>query len=287
MEAISLKTLLEAGVHFGHQVSRWNPKMRGFLFGDRGGIHIIDLEQTLPMLHKAYGFIVEQVAHGGSVLFVGTKPQAAEVVEEEAKRCEMYYVNKRWLGGMLTNFRTIKQSIGRLKDYYTRKENGELAKLRKKEQLTMEREAMKVEHSLGGISTMESLPAVVIVVDPNRERIAQREAARLHIPVVGLVDSNCDPDGVDFVIPGNDDAMRSIRLVVQHLADACVEGMSKRREVIQKELAAKPGEGKEADGGARVEERKIGGRGRAYVGREEGKGKPKGKSDVKVAETLN
>ncbi len=283
-QQITLKSLLESGVHFGHQVSRWNPKMRTFLFGDRGGIHIIDLEQTLPLLHKAYGFIVDRVSHGGHVIFVGTKPQAQEVIEEEAKRCEMFYVNHRWLGGMLTNFRTIKQSIERLKSYYERKEKGELAKLRKKEQITLERENEKIERSLGGISRMESLPAVIVVVDPNREHIAKSEANRLHIPVVGLVDSNCDPDGIDFVIPGNDDAMRSIKLVVQHLANACLEGLARRREVIQKELAGKIGEGKEKDG-ARVEERKIGGRGRAYVGKEEGAGGKGKRGDVKPVQT--
>ncbi|MBI2343127.1 MAG: 30S ribosomal protein S2 [Deltaproteobacteria bacterium] len=287
MAEVTLQSLLEAGVHFGHQVSRWNPKMKPYLFTARNGIHIIDLEKTLPMLHRAYHFVLDQVAHGGMVLFVGTKPQAQPVIEEEAKRCEMHYVNHRWLGGMLTNFRTIKQSIDRLTSYYDRKEQGELANLRKKEQLLMAREAAKMERSLGGIRTMEQLPAVVITVDPNRERIVLREANRLRIPVVALADSNCDPEGIDFLLPGNDDAMRSIRLVIQHLADGCLAGLAKRREVIEREMAAKT----EADQKKRpikaAEERKIGGRGRAYVSKDRNDptdkpGRREGKSSTAV-----
>jgi small subunit ribosomal protein S2 len=266
MAEVTLKSLLEAGVHFGHQVSRWNPKMRPYLFSARNGIHIINLEQTLPLLQKAFHFVVDRVAHGGMVLFVGTKPQAQVVIQEETARCEMFFVRHRWLGGMLTNFRTIKQSIDKLRSYYERKEKGELAKLHKKEQLQLERGAIKMERSLGGISAMEKLPSVVVVVDPNREHIALREAQRLGIPVVALTDSNCNPDGVDFVIPGNDDAMRSIRLIISHLADACLEGMAKRREVIEKEMAEKGSEEKKPQ--KRAEERKVGGRGRAYVSKD-------------------
>lgn len=278
MSDISLKSLLEAGVHFGHQVSRWNPKMKPYLFMARNGIHIIDLEQTIPLLHKAYQFVLDQVARGGSVLFVGTKPQAQEVVVQEAQRAGMFYVTHRWLGGMLTNFKTIKQSINKLKDYYARKESGELARLVKREQLQLERQAEKMECSLGGIRDLDGLPTVVIVVDPNRECIALREAKRLGIQVVALADSNCNPDEIDFLIPGNDDAMRSIQLVVTFLADACVLGMERRQVVIQKQREAKEDPSK--IGMPRQEERKVGGRGRAYVaerpvprgGRRKGKG---------------
>lgn len=277
MSDISLKSLLEAGVHFGHQVSRWNPKMKPYLYMARNGIHIIDLEQTIPLLHKAYQFVLDQVARGGSVLFVGTKPQAQEVVVQEAQRAGMFYVTHRWLGGMLTNFKTIKQSINKLKDYYVRKESGELARLVKREQLQLERQAEKMECSLGGIRDLDGLPTVVIVVDPNRECIALRESKRLGIPVVALADSNCNPDEIDFLIPGNDDAMRSIQLVVTFLADACVVGMERRQVVIQKQREAK--EDPKA-GTPRQEERQVGGRGRAYVaerpaprgGRRKGKG---------------
>lgn len=260
----SVKSLLEAGVHFGHQVSRWNPKMKPFIFTTRNGIHIIDLEQTVPLLQKAYRFVVERVAHGASVLFVGTKKQAEEVVRAEAARVGAHYVSHRWLGGMLTNFKTIKQSIDRLKNMYQRRDNGELEKLSKKEGIMIEREITKLERSLGGIKEMDHLPGIVFIVDPKKEHIAQSEAARLHIPVIALADSNCDPDGIDHLIPGNDDAIRAIQLVVTHIADAVAEGMERRQAVIREEVEAKA-----ARGGPRTEERKISGRAKAFVSKPE------------------
>ncbi len=270
MGEISLKGLLEAGVHFGHQCSRWNPRMKPFLFTARNGIHIIDLEQTVPMLHKAYHFVLDQVARGGTVLFVGTKPQAQEVIIEESARTEMPYVVHRWLGGMLTNYKTIKQSIDRMRSYQERKEKGELAKLTKKEQLMLERESIKMERSFGGIRNMEQLPAVVVVVDPNREHIAQAEANRLKIPVVALADSNCNPKNIDFLIPGNDDAMRAIKVVISHLADACMVGRERRQEVIRAEVENREKLGKEKTAAnPRAQERKMTGpKPRAYVGKE-------------------
>lgn len=266
MEGISIRSLLEAGVHFGHQVSRWNPRMKPYLFTARNGIHIIDLEQTLPMLHRAYNFVLDTVSRGGTVLFVGTKPQAQEVIENEASRVGMFYVKHRWLGGMLTNFKTIKKSIDRLKKFYERQENGDLAKLHKKEQLQLTREATKMERSLGGIRDMTDVPSAVVIVDPKREHIALKESRRLGIPVIALVDSNCDPEGVDFIIPGNDDAMRSIQLVVTNLVHACEMGLERRQEVIRAEVEAKKAAQPKVD--ARAKEQKMGGRGKAYIGRD-------------------
>lgn len=268
MEAVSIKALLEAGVHFGHQCSRWDPRMKPYLFTARNGIHIIDLDKTVNLLMKASHFVLEQVARGGSVLFVGTKPQAQEVIEKEATRAGMFYVNQRWLGGMLTNFRTIKQSIDKLKDYYARVENGEMAKLPKKEQILLAREAGKMQKSLGGIRDMDHLPAVVVLVDPRREQTAKLEANRLRIPVVAVADSNCNPGGIDFIIPGNDDAIRSIQLIITQLADACLAGSEKRQAVIRKEVEAKGADEKTGPGAG---ERKVGGRGRAYTGAERGR----------------
>lgn len=272
---VAVKDLLEAGVHFGHQTRRWNPKMRPFIFTARDGIHIIDLEQTVEQAKRAYKFIADTVALGGSVLFVGTKKQAHDVIEQEAQRTGQFYVSNRWLGGMLTNFGTIKQSIDRLNALYARKEKGELEKLTKKEGLGIERDITKLEHSLGGIKTMTRLPGVIFIVDPNHEEIARREANKLKIPVIALIDTNCDPDGIDFLIAGNDDAIRSIQYFTHLMGEACVEG-SKRREIALREQAIAE-EGKEkavkAKGPA-VREQKIGGKGRAWVGRE-GKGKDK------------
>lgn len=278
---VSVKALLEAGVHFGHQVSRWDPRMKPYLFTARGGIHIIDLEKTYALLKKAANFVYDQVARGGTVLFVGTKPQAQEVIEQEAKRVNMFYVSQRWLGGMLTNYKTIKQSIDKLKNYYARVESGEITKLPKIEQLERSREAIKMERSLGGIRDMNQLPAVVVIVDPNREKIAKAEAARLRIPVVAIADSNCNPNGIDYLIPGNDDAIRAIQLIVGTLSEACEQGMNKRQEIIRKEVEAQgarkdaPDAAKAAAGG--VEERKMAGnRGRAYTGKERGERAPGG-----------
>ncbi len=227
---IGLKALVEAGVHFGHQTSRWNPKMRPYIYGARGGIHIIDLDKTAQLFKRAYHFVVEQVARGGHVLFVGTKRQAAEVVEEEATRAGQFHVTGRWLGGTLTNFRTVKKGIDRLRELEEMEQSGALERLSKKDALRLRREREKLEKFLGGIKMMNGLPAVLFVVDPTHEHIAVREGRKLHIPVIALIDSNGDPDLIDYPIPGNDDAIRSIKLITSRLADACLEGQQRRRE---------------------------------------------------------
>jgi small subunit ribosomal protein S2 len=223
-DVVTLRQMLEAGVHFGHQTHRWNPKMRRYIYGARNGVHILDLQQTLPLFLEAYRSIMEAVANGGTVLFVGTKKQAQDVVEEEAARCGMFYVTHRWLGGTLTNFRTIKGSIDRLRSIEKAFEDGTMEKLSKKEALGKAREKAKLEKNLGGIREMNKLPAVVFVVDPIKERIAVAEARKLGIPVVAIADSNCDPDILDYIIPGNDDAIRAIRLFSSRIADACLQG---------------------------------------------------------------
>ncbi len=224
MAVISMKQLLEAGVHFGHQTRRWNPKMKPYIFGARNGIHIIDLQKTVRLIKTAYNFISKTVADGYPVLFVGTKKQGHDSVVEESERCGMFYVVNRWLGGTLTNFQTIKKSIARLKELEKMKEDGSINRYTKKEILGMERELIKLEKNLGGIKNMDEIPGAVFVVDPRRERIAVKEARKLGIPVVAIADSNCDPDEIDFVIPGNDDAIRAIRLICSKIADACIEG---------------------------------------------------------------
>ena len=225
MAEITIKQLLEAGVHFGHQTSRWNPKMKPFIFGARNGIHIIDLQQTVGMLRSACGVIKDLVADGGQVLFVGTKKQAQEVVREEAERSEMFYINNRWLGGMLTNFQTIRKSIDRLKRLEEMLETEAVTEaLTKKELLGMSRERDKLLSVLGGIKTMRKLPDAVFVVDTKKEEIAVKEANKLGIPVVAAIDSNCDPDLITFKVPGNDDAIRAIRLFASAIADASIEG---------------------------------------------------------------
>ncbi len=226
---IGIRAFIDAGVHFGHQTRRWNPKMRQYIFGARNGIHILDLDQTAVLFKRAFEFVSERVARGGHVLFVGTKRQAADVIAEEAKRAQQFYVTGRWLGGTLTNFRTVKGSIERLRELERQDEEGELDLLLKKEAVMIRRDTEKLQKYLGGIKMMDSLPAVMFVVDPSNEHIAIREARKLHIPIVALTDTNCDPELIDFVIPGNDDAIRSIRLITSRIADACVEGMSKRR----------------------------------------------------------
>jgi small subunit ribosomal protein S2 len=230
--AISMKALLEAGVHFGHQTKRWNPKMKSFIFGARNGIHIIDLQKTVPLFRAAYQFIVETVANGDSVLFVGTKKQAQEVIIDEAKRSNMFYVTNRWLGGTLTNFKTVKGSLERLRGYEKMREDGTFERLQKKEVLRLEKEREKLEKNLGGIKSMGDLPGAVFIIDPNKEHIAVAEARRLEIPIVAVVDSNCDPDPIDFPIPGNDDAIRAIKLFASKIADACVEGSKLNRERV-------------------------------------------------------
>ena len=224
MSGVSMRQMLEAGVHFGHQTRFWNPKMAPFIFGERNKIHIINLEKTQPMYAEAAGFVRSVVADGGKVLFVGTKRSAREAVEKEARRAEMPYVNQRWLGGMLTNFKTIRGSIKRLMELTEMSENGTLGKRGKKEATMMRREKDKLEKSLGGIKKMESPPDVIFVIDVGHENIAIHEAKKLGIPVVAVVDTNCAPDDVDYVIPGNDDAMRAIALYAAGIADAVVEG---------------------------------------------------------------
>ena len=225
MAEVSMKQLLEAGVHFGHQTSRWNPKMKPYIFGARNGIYIIDLQQTVKMARDAFRFIRDLVAKGGTIMFVGTKKQAQDPVREEAERCEGLYVNNRWLGGMLTNFQTIKASIDRLKKLEETLEDPKMGEaLTKKEMLGVRREVAKLMISLGGIKAMKRLPDALFVIDPKKEEIAVKEANRLGIPVVAILDTNCDPDLVDYRIPGNDDAIRAIRLFAGAVADAVIEG---------------------------------------------------------------
>jgi small subunit ribosomal protein S2 len=240
MPVITMKQLLESGVHFGHQTRRWNPKMKPYIFGARNGIYIIDLQKTVRMFNTAYQFLVDTVAAGDSVLFVGTKKQAVDSIVEESERCGMYRVTHRWLGGMLTNFQTIKKSIDRLKQLRAMKEDGTISKFPKKEILLMEREMTKLDRNLGGIADMERLPGAVFVVDPRRENISVAEANKLRIPIVAIVDSNCDPDPIDYIIPGNDDAIRSIRLIASKVAEACIEGKQRREEQLQAAVDKEP-----------------------------------------------
>ncbi len=226
---ISMKALLEAGVHFGHQTKRWNPKMKPYIFGARNGIYIIDLQKTVVQFRRAYAFIADIVSKGGTVLFVGTKKQAQDVVAEEAARAGQYYVNNRWLGGTLTNFRTIKAGIDRLKTLEKMQADGTYDRLPKKEVAVLEREREKLEKNMGGIKDLTRLPAALFVIDPKKEHIAIHEATRLGIPIIGVVDTNCDPENIDVVIPGNDDAIRSIRLFAGKIADACLEGQARYR----------------------------------------------------------
>lgn len=232
---ISMKELLEAGVHFGHQVKRWNPKMKKYIFGERNGIYIIDLQKTLKGLEDACNFVRDVAMKGEHVLFVGTKKQAQDAIQEEAQRAGAFYVNQRWLGGMLTNFSTIKRSIGRLKSIEKMKEDGTYDALSKKEVAAYEKERMRLEKYLGGIKEMNGLPGVIFIVDPKKERIAVAEAKKLSIPVVAIVDTNCDPDEVDFVIPGNDDAIRAIKLIASKIADAMIEGKEAASKIIEAE----------------------------------------------------
>ncbi|MBF8983063.1 30S ribosomal protein S2 [Lutibacter sp. B2] len=224
MAVISMKQLLEAGVHFGHQTRRWNPKMAEYIFTERNGIYIIDLQKTVKKVDQAYEFVKEIAANNETILFVGTKKQAQESIEQEAKRSGMYYVNQRWLGGMLTNFKTIKKRINRLKELNNMEEKGMFDVLPKKEVIKLKLEQGKLEKFLGGIKDMDKLPGAIFVVDPRKERIAVKEAQRLGIPVVGIVDTNCDPEEVDYVIPANDDAIRAVKLITAKIADAMIEG---------------------------------------------------------------
>jgi len=224
MSVISMKQLLEAGVHFGHQTRRWNPKMAEYIFTERNGIYIIDLQKTVKKIEEAYSFIRDIAQDGGEILFVGTKKQAQDSIKEEAERVGMYWVNARWLGGMLTNFKTIKQRIERLEQLTRMEEDGTFDLLPKKEVLNLKNEREKLEKFLGGIKTMKKLPAALFIVDPRKEKIAIAEAKKLGIPVVAIVDTNCDPEEVDYVIPGNDDAIRAVKLIASTIANAVMEG---------------------------------------------------------------
>ncbi|MFY9177753.1 MAG: 30S ribosomal protein S2 [Caldicoprobacterales bacterium] len=224
MAVVSMKELLEAGVHFGHQTRRWNPKMAPYIFTERNGIYIVDLQKTVRKMEEAYNFVRDIAAEGKEVLFVGTKKQAQEAIEYEAQRCGMHYVNQRWLGGMLTNFKTISQRIEALRRLNEMEEDGSFEVLPKKEVIKLRLERDKLEKNLGGIKNMKKLPAAVYVVDPRKERIAVAEARKLGIPIIAIVDTNCDPDEIDYVIPGNDDAIRAVKLITSRIADAVLEG---------------------------------------------------------------
>ena len=224
MSVISMKQLLEAGVHFGHQTRRWNPKMREYIFTERNGIYIIDLQKTVKKIDEAYAFVRDVAMDNGTVLFVGTKKQAQESIEQEAKRCEMFYVNQRGLGGLLTNFKTIQSRIAKLREIEKMEENGDFDLLPKKEVVKLKYIQDKLEKNLGGIKEMKKLPSCMFVVDPRKEHIAVQEARCLNIPIVAIVDTNCDPDDVDYVIPGNDDAIRAVKLIASKIADAVIEG---------------------------------------------------------------
>ncbi|MBQ3404879.1 MAG: 30S ribosomal protein S2 [Oscillospiraceae bacterium] len=224
MSVVSMKQLLEAGVHFGHQTRRWNPKMAPYIYMERNGIYIIDLQKTVKKLEEAYSFVRETVENGGSILFVGTKKQAQEAIREEASRVGMYYVNARWLGGMLTNFKTMRTRIDRLAQLRKMQEDGTFDMLPKKEVIKLTNEIGKLEKYLGGVKEMKKLPSALFIIDPRKERNAIAEARKLHIPIVAIVDTNCDPDEIDYVIPGNDDAIRAIKLISATMANAVVEG---------------------------------------------------------------
>lgn len=232
---ISMRQLLEAGVHFGHNTGRWNPKMRPYIFGARNGIHIIDLQHTVKLFGRAFRFATDVCARGEKILFVGTKKQAADVVRENAERAEQFHVTQRWLGGTLTNFRTIKGSLDRMREIEKLYEDGTIESLPKKEQASLGREREKLQRSLGGIATMNKLPGAMFVIDPNKEHIAVAEARKLEIPIIAVTDTNCDPDQIDYVIPGNDDAIRALKLFTGRLADACLLGTK-----LHKERASRP-----------------------------------------------
>ncbi len=231
--SITMKELLEAGVHFGHQTRRWDPRMKKFIYTARNGIYIIDLQQTVKLFKQAYDFVRDEIAgKGKKIIFVGTKKQAQEAVKEEAKRCGMFYVNKRWLGGTLTNFQTIKKSIDKLKKFEQMKEEGIFELLPKKEALKLEKKMKKLEALIGGIKDMEDLPGALFIIDTKREHLAVQEARKLEIPIVAVVDTNCNPEEIDYPIPGNDDAIRAIKLYCSKIADACIEGMEMYKETV-------------------------------------------------------
>jgi small subunit ribosomal protein S2 len=242
---VTMKELLEAGVHFGHQVRRWNPKMKEFIFGERNGIYIIDLQKTQKLFKDAVKFVTQAAVEGKSFMFVGTKRQAQDAVEEEAKRCNQYYVNQRWLGGLLTNFQTVQKSIQKMKDIEAMRTDGRFDALTKKERLEFDREHESLSKNLAGIRDMKVLPDVIFIIDSNKEEIAVHEANKLGIPVVAIVDTNCNPDGIDYIVPGNDDALRAVRLFAAKMADSILEGQQ-----LLKEGGADEGEAEEMPAGA-------------------------------------
>ncbi|MCD1146977.1 30S ribosomal protein S2 [Peptoniphilus sp. KCTC 25270] len=240
MSVITMKSLLEAGVHFGHQTKRWNPKMKKYIFTERNGIYIIDLQKTVRKVEEAYDFAKEVAADGGSILFVGTKKQAQDAIAKEAQKCDMYYINQRWLGGLLTNFETIKKRIERLKELEAMENDGRFDVLPKKEVIQLRHDRDRLEKFLGGIKDMDRLPDAIYVVDPRKERIAVKEAHVLGIPVIGTVDTNCDPDEIDYPIPGNDDAIRAVKLITETIANAVIEGkQGAQEEVVEEKSEAK------------------------------------------------
>ncbi len=258
MAVATMREMLEAGVHFGHQTHRWNPKMKRFIFTERNGIHIVDLSQTVKLFRDAYEMVRDAASRGGRVLFVGTKRQAADIVQEEAARCGEFFISHRWLGGTLTNFQTIKRSIERLREMDRILSDGTVDLLPKKEGLKIERERAKLERSLGGIKDLKNLPKVVFIVDPAREDIAVREANRLGIPIVAITDTNCDPDLIDWPIPGNDDAIRSIKLFTSKVAEAVLEGKGKQQDLFQEEAGEDaPVVESEEEGAAEVTEEYV------------------------------
>lgn len=249
MSGITMKQMLEAGLHFGHQTRRWNPKMKPYIFAPRNGIYIINLDKSIKLFRKAYDYVVDGASKGGYILFVGTKRQAQATIKEEAVRSGMFYINHRWLGGTLTNFQTIKKSVDRLKSIEAMQEDGSISKFPKKEILLMEKERIKLERNIGGIKNMRSLPVAVFVIDPNKEQIAVKEANKLNIPVIALADTNCNPDGISYIIPGNDDAIRAIKLITSAIADAVLDGRSQLKdkdavveEMVEQAMAENPEE---------------------------------------------
>jgi small subunit ribosomal protein S2 len=246
MSVISMKQLLEAGVHFGHQTRRWNPKMKPYIYTERNGIYIIDLQKSVGMVDDAYNAVVNIVRDGGKILFVGTKKQAQDAIRTEAERCGMYYVNERWLGGMLTNFKTIQSRIKRMKDIETMAEDGTFDVLPKKEVLQLKKELEKLQKNLGGIRDMKKLPDAIFIVDPKKERICVQEAHTLNIPLIGICDTNCDPEELTYIIPGNDDAIRAVKLIVSKMADAVIEANQGLMDVPAEGYTAYPDEESEA-----------------------------------------
>jgi small subunit ribosomal protein S2 len=249
MSGITMKQMLEAGLHFGHQTRRWNPKMKPYIFAPRNGIYIINLDKSIKLFRKAYDYVVDGASKGGYILFVGTKRQAQTTIKEEAVRSGMFYINHRWLGGTLTNFQTIKKSVDRLKSIEAMQADGSISKFPKKEVLLMEKERIKLERNIGGIKNMRSLPVAVFVIDPNKEQIAVKEANKLNIPVIALADTNCNPDGISYIIPGNDDAIRAIKLITSAIADAVLDGRSQLKdkdavveEMVEQAMAENPEE---------------------------------------------